>query len=136
MILRVATAHDAVTLATFNGGGPPSAWLDEVTEIVSRLVSWQHDHDHQALDRRVIVADIDGQIVAVGAHERIEHDTLGPLPAHRYVMVTAVHADHRRAGSSTPRTSPRSLSAGQRSPMIAVAGLCQSTESSSVARCA
>ena len=98
MILRDATADDAVALAAFNVGGPPSTWLDEVTEIVSGLISWQHDHDHQALDRRVIVADIDGQIVAVGAHERIEHDTLGPLPAHRYVMVIAVQPDHRRTG--------------------------------------
>ena len=60
MILRDATADDAVALAAFDVGGPPSAWLDEVTEILSGLVSRQHDHDHEALDRRVIVAEADG----------------------------------------------------------------------------
>ena len=96
MILRDATADDAVALAAFDVGGPPTAWLDEVTEIVNGLISWQHDHEHQELDRRVIVAEARGEIVAVGAHERIEHDTLGPLREHCYVMVIAVRADHRR----------------------------------------
>jgi len=59
VILRDATADDAVALAAFDVGGPPTAWLDEVTEIVSGLISWQHDHEHQQLDRRVIVADAD-----------------------------------------------------------------------------
>lgn len=101
MILRDATAADAAALESFDLGGQPSAWLDEVAEIVSGLVGWQHDEDHRGLDRRVIVAEIDGAIVAVTAHERVEHGMLGPLAEHRYVMVVAVRADHRRTGIGT-----------------------------------
>lgn len=101
MILRDATAADAAALESFDLGGQPSAWLDEVAEIVAGLVAWQHDDDLSDLDRRVIVADVDGAIVAVTAHERLEHDTLGPLVEHRYVMVVAVRADHRRSGVGT-----------------------------------
>ena len=101
MILRDATAADAAALESFDLGGQPSAWLDEVAEIVAGLVAWQHDDDLSDLDRRVIVADVDGAIVAVTAHERLEHDTLGPLVEHRYVMVVAVRADHRRSGIGT-----------------------------------
>ena len=101
MILRDATAADAAALESFDLGGQPSAWLDEVAEIVAGLVAWQHDDDLSDLDRRVIVADVDGAIVAVTAHERLEHDTLGPLVEHRYVMVVAVRADHRRSGAGT-----------------------------------
>jgi len=98
VILRDATADDAFALVAFDIGGPPTAWLDEVIEIVNGLISWQHDHEHQELDRRVIVAEAGGEIVAVGAHERIEHDSLGPLREHRYVMVVAVRAGYRRTG--------------------------------------
>lgn len=101
MILRDATAADAAALESFELGGPPSAWLDEVAEIVSGLVAWQYDVDHAALDRRVIVAEADGAIVAVTAHERVEHEMLGPLAEHRYAMVVAVRADHRRTGVGT-----------------------------------
>ena len=34
-------------------------------------------------------------------HDRLEHDTLGPLAEHRYVMVVAVRVDHRRSGIGT-----------------------------------
>jgi len=98
VILRDATAADAAALESFDLGGQPSAWLDEVAEIVAGLVAWQHDQDHTELDRRVIVAEVDGAVVAVTAHERVEHDVLGPLAEHCYVMVVAVCADHRRSG--------------------------------------
>ncbi len=101
MILRDATAADAGALESFDLGGQPSVWLDEVAEIVAGLARWQHDEDHRDLDRRVIVAEVDGAIVAVTAHERLEHDTLGPLAEHRYVMVVAVRASHRRSGVGT-----------------------------------
>ena len=101
MILRDATAADAGALESFDLGGPPSAWLDEVTEIVAGLVAWQRDQDHAAFDRRVIVAEVDGAIVAVTAHQRVEHDMLGPLAEHHYAMVVAVRADHRRTGVGT-----------------------------------
>ena len=101
MILRDATAADAGALESLDLGEQPSVWLDEVAEIVGGLVRWQHDEDHTELDRRVIVAEVDGVVVAVTAHERLEHDTLGPLAEHRYVMVVAVRADHRRSGIGT-----------------------------------
>ena len=101
MILRDATAADAGALESFDLGGQPSVWLDEVAEIVAGLARWQHDEDHRDLDRRVIVAEVDGAIVAVTAHERLKHDTLGPLAEHRYVMVVAVRASHRRSGVGT-----------------------------------
>ena len=101
MILRDATAADAGALESFDLGEQPSVWLDEVAEIVAGLVRWQRDEDHTELDRRVIVAEVDGAIVAVTAHERVQHDTLGPLADHRYVMVVAVRVDHRRSGIGT-----------------------------------
>lgn len=101
MILRDASATDASALESFDLGGQPSVWLDEVAEIVAGLVRWQHDEDHSELDRRVIVAEVDGAVVAVTAHERVEHNTLGPVAEHRYVMVVAVRADHRRSGIGT-----------------------------------
>lgn len=98
MILRDATGADAGALESFDLGEQPSVWLDEVTEIVAGLVRSQHDEHQTELDRRVVVAEVDGAVVAVTAHERLDHDTLGPLPEHRYVMVLAVRVDHRRSG--------------------------------------
>lgn len=60
MNLRDATAGDAGAMESFDLGGQPSAWLDEVAEIVAGLVGWQHDEDHRNLNRRVIVAEVDG----------------------------------------------------------------------------
>lgn len=94
MILRDATAADAAALKSFDLGGQPSAWLDEVAEIVAGLVAWQHDDDLGDLDRRVIVAEVDGAIVAVTAHERLEHDTLG-----RHTRRTTGHTRGSRSGS-------------------------------------
>ena len=56
MILRDATAADAAALESFDLGGEPSVWLDEVAEIVSGLLGWQHDEDSANLDRRVASA--------------------------------------------------------------------------------
>lgn len=101
MILRDLTPADAAALSSFDLGGQPSAWLDEVAEIVAGLVRWRDDPEHAALDRRVIVAELDTGIAAVTAHECLEHETLGALTEHRYVMVLAVRADHRRSGLAT-----------------------------------
>jgi GNAT superfamily N-acetyltransferase len=98
VILRIATAADAAALESFDLGGPESEWLGEVIEIVGGLLRWQRDEDRLELDRRVIVAEVDGAVAAVAAHERVAHDRLGPLADHRYVMVLAVRADHRRTG--------------------------------------
>ena len=97
VILRDATATDQAELASFDpGSGTP--WLDEVVEIVDGLISWRDDPAERAFDRRVVVAEEDGQIVAVAAHERLEHERAGVLSAHRYLMAVAVRHDHQRTG--------------------------------------
>ena len=100
MILRDTTADDESALEAFDLGDIRSQWLDEVAEIVSGLVAWRDDAEHLPLDRQVVIADDDGEIVAVAAHERVEHERLGPLSEHRYLMVVAVRADHQRSGSA------------------------------------
>ena len=97
MILRDSTAADDAALALFDpGSGTP--WLDEVVEIVDGLIAWRDDPAELAFDRRVVVAENDGQIVAVAAHERLEHERAGVLSAHRYLMVVAVRQDDQRTG--------------------------------------
>jgi GNAT superfamily N-acetyltransferase len=97
VILRDATAADDAALASFDpGSGTP--WLDEVVEIVDGLIAWRDDPSERAFDRRVVVAEDDRRIVAVAAHERLEHERAGVLVAHRYVMVVAVRQDHQRTG--------------------------------------
>ncbi len=49
-----------------------------------------------------MVAEDGGQIVAVAAHERVEHERAGVLAAHRYLMVFAVHQDRQRTGLARP----------------------------------
>ena len=97
MILRDANSGDDAVLASFDpGSGVP--WLDEVVEIVGGLIAWRDDSAERAFDRRVVVADEGGHIVAVSAHERLEHERAGVLTAHRYLMVVAVRRDRRRTG--------------------------------------
>ena len=98
MILRDATSDDETALESFDLGDERSPWLDEVAEIVSGLVGWRDDVEQASLDRQIVIADDDGEIVAVAAHHRVEHDRLGPLAEHRYLMVVAVRADHQRSG--------------------------------------
>ena len=98
MILRNATTDDGAALEAFDLGDIRSQWLDEVAEIVSGLIAWRDDAEHLPLDRQVVIADDDGEIVAVAAHERLEHERLGPLAEHRYLLVVAVRADHQRSG--------------------------------------
>ena len=43
------------------------------------------------------MAVIDNNVVAVAAHERIEHRRLGPLPDHRHLTVAAVRHDQQRS---------------------------------------
>ena len=72
MILRDASSDDEEALQRLDVGGPPSPWLDEVSEIVSGLVAWRDDDQRRYLDRRVIVAVEGDEIVAVAVHERID----------------------------------------------------------------
>lgn len=98
MILRDATSADEAALRAFDLGQARSRWLDEVAEILDGLLAWRDSQSEAGFDRRVIVADDEGSLVAVAAHERIEHSRLGPLPDHRYLMVVAVRKDDRRSG--------------------------------------
>jgi hypothetical protein len=98
LILRDATSADEAALRAFDLGPARSRWLDEVAEILDGLVSLRESQSEAGFDRRVIVADDEGSLVAVAAHERIEHSRLGPLPDHRYLMVVADRHDHRRSG--------------------------------------
>ena len=98
MILRDARSDDEAILESFDLGDDRPPWLDEVAEIVSGLVGWRDDVEQTSLDRQIVIADDDGEIVAVAAHHRVEHDRLGPLAEHRYLMAVAVRADHQRSG--------------------------------------
>ena len=98
MILRHATTDDQSALEAFDLGDTRSPWFDEVAEIVSGLIAWRDDAEQTSFDRQVVVADDDGEIVAVAAHHRVEHERLGPLAEHRYLMVVAVRTDHQRSG--------------------------------------
>ncbi len=98
MILRHAATDDQSALEAFDLGDTRSPWLDEVAEIVSGLIAWRDDAEHRPLDRHVAIAESEGEIVAAAAHERVEHERLGPLSEHRYLMVVAVSAEHRRSG--------------------------------------
>ena len=68
MILRDATSDDDTSLESFDLGNVRSPWLDEVAEIVSGLVGWRDDVEQTSLDRQIVIADDDGEIVAVAAH--------------------------------------------------------------------
>jgi predicted N-acetyltransferase YhbS len=104
VILREATSEDEPAFESFDLGAARSPWLDEVAEIVAGLVSWRDDPDHRNLDRQVVVAEVGGEIMAVAAHERVEHERFGPLAEHRYLMVVAVRADYRRSGTARTLT--------------------------------
>ena len=81
MSLRHATTDDESTLEAFDLGDIRSRWLDEVAEIVSGLIAWRDDAEHLQLDRQVVIAETEGEIVAVAGHERVEHERLEPLSA-------------------------------------------------------
>ncbi len=97
MIFRHARDSDADQLESFDLGGS-GPWLDEVAEIVAGLIAWRSDPHVAQLDRQVIVAATDGQVVAVAAHERLERSGGQVWANHRYLMVTAVRGDQQRTG--------------------------------------
>ena len=97
VILRDACEDDAPALESFDPGSG-TLWLDELVEIVRGLPAWRDDPSQADYDRRVVVAEVDGEIVAVAAHERDEHERLGVLVEYRYLMVVAVRVDAHRTG--------------------------------------
>jgi len=99
VILREATDADTEAIENLDVGGASTPAMDEVREILSGLTRWQRDIDHAVLDRRVVVAEVDGQVVAVAADElSINERTRGPYPGYRYLMVVAVNAGRQRSG--------------------------------------
>ena len=98
VILRDATADDEAALGSLDLGTAASSWFEEVSEIVAGLLAWRDDRASQRLARQVVVAEIEDEVVAVAAHECVEHERVGPLADHRYLMVVAVRADHQRGG--------------------------------------
>lgn len=99
VILREATDADAEVIENVDLGGASTPSLDEVREILTGLMRWQGDIDRAVLDRRVVVADVDGQIAAVAAYENaINERTSEPYAGYRYLMVVAVDAGRRRSG--------------------------------------
>lgn len=97
MILRHARDSDAEQFQSFDLGRSGS-WLDEVSEIVAGLVAWRSDPHAEHLDRQVIVAVKEGDVVGVSAHERLARSDGRVWNEHRYLMVTAVRGDQQRAG--------------------------------------
>ncbi len=100
MILRHATLADSPLLEEFDLGGDASPWLDEVREIVGGLVAWRNDTAQAHVDRRVVVGEEAGEIVAVAADECLVDESERVLAEHRYLMVVAVRADRRRSGAA------------------------------------
>jgi GNAT superfamily N-acetyltransferase len=98
VILRHATDDDADALESFDVGDTSVAWLGEVAEIVGGLLGWRSDPDAADEDRQVVVMERDGELVAVAAHVRLVRTDGRSMPAHRYLMVTAVRADRQRTG--------------------------------------
>ena len=107
MILRHATVGDAESFERFDLGEVVSPWLDEVREIVAGLVAWRDDPAQVYLDRRVLVGEEDGEIVAVTADECLEGVGGRVFAEHRHLMVVAVRADRQRSG--TARVATESL---------------------------
>lgn len=100
VIVRHATLADAFVLEEFDLDGDASPWLDEVREIVGGLVAWRNDTAQAHVDRRVVVGEEAGEIVAVTADECLEDESGRVLAEHRYLMVVAVRADRRRSGAA------------------------------------
>lgn len=97
MIIRHARESDAEQLESFDVGGS-SLWLDEVSEIVRGLLEWRSDPDATNRDRQAIVAVDESRVIGVTANERIVGTGEHVWVDHRYLMVSAVHADQQRTG--------------------------------------
>jgi GNAT superfamily N-acetyltransferase len=98
VILRHARSTDQDQLEHFDLGPTKDRWLGEVAEIVSGLLPWRDSPADVDLHREVLVLESDNEIVAVAAHELLRDERVRPYPLNRYLMVTAVRADQRRAG--------------------------------------
>jgi len=98
VILRHATDADAEALNSFDVGDTSIPWIAEVAEIVAGLLGWRSDPAATDEDRQVVIAERDGELVAVAAHVRLVGADGRSMPDHRYLMVTAVRAGQQRTG--------------------------------------
>lgn len=98
MRLRHAVADDAAAFESFDLGPRDSAPLREVGQIVEGLLAWREDVGCGYLRREVIVAEKEGHVVAVCAHELLRSDGDRIYEDHRYLMVTAVSIAAQRSG--------------------------------------
>lgn len=81
----------------------------------------------------MIVADVNGEIVAVAANERTEHPQQGSLADVRYLMVFAVRHDQRRGGTPRCWPNPSSLRCNAKGVPLRVHWLVYPTNLASIA---
>lgn len=98
MILRSATDGDADALEHSSSAARDHRGSMKSRRLWADCWDWCRDPTHRELDRQVVVAVEDDEVVGVAAHERLEHERFGPLVAHRYLMVVAVRPRQRRSG--------------------------------------
>lgn len=63
---------------SFDVGDTSIPWLAEVAEIVAGLLGWRADPAATDEDRQVVIAERDGELVAVAAHVRLVAPTVDP----------------------------------------------------------
>ncbi len=101
MILRPARADDSVAFEAFELGDTSEPFLAEVAEIVGGLWGWVSDPTASELDRVVLLAEEEGQLVGVIAHHLLIGENGDVIDGHRYLMVTAIQRRFQRGGYAT-----------------------------------
>ncbi len=97
MIIRSAVDADDAELKSFDTEAS-TVWEREADEVVAGLLRWRSEPQAGPQDRRVIVAIEHNAIVAVTAHLCLVRSDGRIRLSDRYLLVTAVHPAHRRAG--------------------------------------
>lgn len=115
MIVRPARAIDVYQFAYFD---TPDAepHVVEVEQWVRQLAwAWFRDPVEDE-DRRLLVGDEGGEVVAISAHALV-------APAARYLMIVAVQHDHRGQGLGRTLFERTTEEMRERTPRCAVYGL-------------
>ena len=101
MKVREAKDADDARLASFDPGLDLSQpWALEVAEMIDTLWAWQSSSvpEAEVEDRRLLIAEDRGVVVAVLAHQLLLSDAGVPFAGHRYIRLVAVDARYRRDG--------------------------------------
>jgi GNAT superfamily N-acetyltransferase len=101
MRVREAQAADDAALVDFDHGlDLKEPWAQEVAEMIDTLWPWRSSSvpEIHIEDRRVIIAEDRGTIVALLAHQLLLSEVGLPFARHRYIRLVAVHARYRRDG--------------------------------------